>query len=403
MAWESFLRKTADDFELTPDQTEVFLMRFSEENKQKSDSGVQKLFEDCYQLAPEAYKKRMSGLYKKLEWSKQKSDGCEGLNNANSHKAKHLFKWLEARYADEALELENPDNSLQVNEANHLAERFNKAVQQLGGNDDWTLLSSIDELEQIAKDAEEKYYWRVMETLTMYVRKRSPWNKEKEAKAKTEQDIPSLPDDIQKVMTVLARRKYAYGHRLEPRPLDLHNTDLRRLKLYPQAQLGQVNFSGSNLQNADLKGVNLQNAHLRGVNLQEANLEGANLQRANLKGANLQQAKLLEINLQRAILWKVNLENAHLMKANLQQTCLAEANLQRALLWKANLQAANLTKAKLQKTSFKNPNPKFLPQYGSWDVVGLTWEQLDAADSYEKAILPDYLPPRQQQLQTRTA
>jgi hypothetical protein len=71
MAWESFLRKTAVDFKLSPEQTEVLLTRFSEENKQKSDSDVQKLFENRHQLDPEAYKKRRSGLYKKLQWSKQ--------------------------------------------------------------------------------------------------------------------------------------------------------------------------------------------------------------------------------------------------------------------------------------------------------------------------------------------
>lgn len=271
---------------------------------------------------------------------------------------------------------ENQNDSPHANEANHIAERFNKAVQQLGSNDDWILLSGIDELEQISKDAEEKYYWRVMETLTRYVRKRSPWNKEKEAQAKAEQGIPPLPDDIQRVMIVLARRKYAYGHHLEIYPLDLHNTDLRQLKLYPQAQLGRVNFSGSNLHNAVLKNVNLQ----------KANLEGANLQGADFGGANLQKAELR----------KVNLEKAKLIETNLQEARLAEADLRGAFLFRANLRRAILLKAKLQKTQFKIPNLDFTARHGvlDWDAVELTWEQLNAADSYEGAILPDYLPPR---------
>ena len=87
--------------------------------------------------------------------------------------------------------IENPSNSLQGNEENYLAERFSQAVQKLGSDNDYVRLSGIYELEQISKDAEEKYYWQVMEILTGYVRKRSPWNKEKEAKAKTERDHSS--------------------------------------------------------------------------------------------------------------------------------------------------------------------------------------------------------------------
>ncbi|XGV95812.1 MAG: pentapeptide repeat-containing protein [Leptolyngbya sp. BL-A-14] len=280
--------------------------------------------------------------------------------------------------------VENPVNSFQVNEANYLAERFSKAVQQLGSNDDWILLSSIDELEQISKDAEEKYYWRVMETLTRYVRKRSPWNKETEAKAKTARNIPPLPDDIQKVMTVLATRRYSYGHCLELYPLDLRNTDLRRLELPPKAKLGRVDFSGSNLRKADLKGVDLQ----------EANLDETNLQGADLKGANLQQAKLGKAKLQRSILWNTNLKNANLIQAELQQACLAEADLQGAFLFRANLRGAILLKAKLQKTQFRIRNSEITTRYGLWDVVELTWEQLNTADSYEGAVLPDDLPLR---------
>jgi uncharacterized protein YjbI with pentapeptide repeats len=267
--------------------------------------------------------------------------------------------------------IENSGDSLQGNEANHLAERFNKAVQQLGSNDNYVRLSSIYDLEQIAKNAEEKYYWQVMEILTLYVRDRSPWNKEKEAKAKTEHDAPPLPDDIQKVMTVLARRKYAYGHHLEPRSLDLHGADLRRLQLPPNTQLSQINFSGANftktnLHGANLEKVNLQEANLDQANLQAANLEqadlqevifsGANLQWANLEQANLQKATFSGTELQRAILTGAHLEEANLWKANLQEASLEKADLRKANLWKANLQNANLWKANLQDTDLEEAN-----------------------------------------------
>ena len=141
--------------------------------------------------------------------------------------------------------------TLQANEAKQAAERFSKAVEQLGNDNIHVRLGGIYALEQIAKDAEEKYYWQVMETLTSYVRVRSPWSKEKEAQA--EQEIPPLPNDIQAVMTVLSRRKHSYGHPLERYSLDLHGADLRRLQLPPETQLNQANLAEANFRNRSAK------------------------------------------------------------------------------------------------------------------------------------------------------
>ncbi|MGB3496292.1 MAG: NACHT domain-containing protein [Elainellaceae cyanobacterium] len=100
MPWEAFLRKIADDFELTPAQTDVFLFRFSEENKQRRDSEVRKLLEDLLQLDSEAYKKRKSEIFRKFEWNdRHNPDGCETLKNAGSQKAKRLCDWLELQYS----------------------------------------------------------------------------------------------------------------------------------------------------------------------------------------------------------------------------------------------------------------------------------------------------------------
>jgi len=60
--------------------------------------------------------------------------------------------------------------NLKATQEKQVAERFSKAVEQLGNKNIHTRLGGIYALEQIAKDAEEKYYWQVMETLTAYVR-----------------------------------------------------------------------------------------------------------------------------------------------------------------------------------------------------------------------------------------
>ena len=292
--------------------------------------------------------------------------------------------------------------TLKTNEAKQVAERFSKAVEQLGNDNVHVRLGGIFMLEQVAKDAEEQYYWQVMEMLTSYVRVRSPWNKEKASV--TEPEIPPLPIDIQAVMTVLAQRKHSYGHPLERYPLDLHGADLRRLQLPPKTQLNQVNFAGANftgtnLQKASLQKVQLQEANLQGANLQEADFAEANLREAYLWKANLKKADFRETDLRTAWLAEAELQLANLVKAKLQEANLSKADLQGARLWKAELQETILWNANLREVKFRDFTTLYSLEATSktTNAIGLTWEQLDAAASHEGASLPSYLPPRSQQ------
>ncbi|RAM49353.1 MAG: hypothetical protein C6Y22_23715 [Hapalosiphonaceae cyanobacterium JJU2] len=154
--------------------------------------------------------------------------------------------------------------NLKATEEKQVAERFSKAVEQLASKDNiHSRLGGIYALEQIAKDAEEKYYWPVMETLTAYVREKSPYppkeSNEKTGQPETE-DIPPLPTDIQAVMTVLGRRKHSYKNGEDHR-LDLKKTDLRGLQLQPEAKLQGVDFTEACLQKAVLWKVELQGAY----------------------------------------------------------------------------------------------------------------------------------------------
>jgi hypothetical protein len=293
--------------------------------------------------------------------------------------------------------------TLKTNEAKQVAERFSKAVEQLGNDNIHVRVGSIFMLGQVAKDAEEQYYWQVMEMLTSYVRVRSPWNKEKAAV--TEPEIPPLPIDIQAVMTVLAQRKHSYGHPLERYPLDLHGADLHRLQLPPKTQLNQVNFAGANFTGTNLQKASLQKVQLQEANLQEANLEEADLAEANLKEAylwkaNLKKADFRETDLRTAWLAEADLQRANLVKAKLQEANLSKADLQGARLWKAKLQGTNLWDANLRQVKFRD----FIDLYSleatgeTTNAMGLTWEQLNAAASHEGAILPSYLPSRSQQV-----
>ncbi len=227
-------------------------------------------------------------------------------------------------------------------EEKQVTERFSRAVEQLGNDNIHVRLGGIYALERIADDS-DKDYWQVIEVLTAYVREKAPYPsikknegvafrlKNTEPVEEQKKDIPPIPTDIQAVLTVLTRRRYAFG-KGEKHLLDLDRT-------------------------------NLQGARLGGANLQEANFQEANLQGAFLGGANLQKA----------FLWKANLQGAFLGGANLQKANLWEANLQEAFLWKAILKD-------VLHLNF---------------VVGLTREQINEIDqeksNIDEAMLPDYL------------
>lgn len=296
------------------------------------------------------------------------------------------------------------------------AERFSKAIVQLGHDNIYVRLGGIYALEQIAKDAEEKYYWPVMETLAAYVREKSSYRPEVEERPRKRigSALPSQPQsnptpmpllaiDIQAAMIVLARRKSGDQHR-KNYSLDLQGTNLSRLKLPPDANLQNIDFSNVNLQGAVLERANLQaamllEANLQGAILENANLQGAmlieaNLQRAVLRQANLQGAELVGANLQGAILENADLQHvdlsgadlraANLLRADLRKATLELTNLKDAIFLEANLQAARLNKADLEGAQFKA-----VPGYG--DAVGLTREQLQEARSQNMMELPDYL------------
>lgn len=131
MTWDNFLRRMADDYSLSPEQTQVFVARFSEENKNKSENEIE---EDLTQylriinLDCHAYRKRRGGIYDKFTQNKQNPHGCREINHKGPHKAKKLLAWLESKYQEEfpqsprlsTLELTYPDNSLPLNSPGYI-------------------------------------------------------------------------------------------------------------------------------------------------------------------------------------------------------------------------------------------------------------------------------------------
>ena len=96
--------------------------------------------------------------------------------------------------------------------------------------------------------------------------------------------------------------------------------------------LEYANLSGADLGYADLSGANLEYTNLSGADLYDADLSGADLECANLYGANLYGANLYGANLR-----NINLSGANLWCANLGYADLSGADLSGVNLWSTDL------------------------------------------------------------------
>jgi uncharacterized protein YjbI with pentapeptide repeats len=325
------------------------------------------------------------------------------------------------------------EEDLKSTKEGQITERFTRAIDQLGavdkdGNPAIEIrLGAIYALERIADESDQDY-WAIIEILTAYVRKNSPYEKIKGKEIdynpfhnvinkKEESIVEKKPFDIQAILTVIGRRKYS-PYSGETEYLDLSKTNLSGYNLtganLKQADLQEANLQEINLCYANLKGAYLNYANIQGASLHFVNLSGAFLKRvklqwadfwlADLENANLQEADLKnaflhEVNFENANLgndtdynpklWGLdlahgaNLEDAHLSKANLKKSNLKWANLKGAVFSDANFEGANLDQANLENTKFERANLR--------GAKNLTVEQLSKVKTLYKAQLDEGL------------
>lgn len=213
---------------------------------------------------------------------------------------------------------------LEVAQESQITERFSKAIEQLGETDSENKpkmeirLGAIHALGRIARDS-ERDHWPIMEILTAYVRRNSPFNKEKDSLFK------EITEDIQAVMNVINRREFFYGNG-EDDVLNLQDCNLREVSLF-KVHLERARLYGANLNGAILRGAILKGALLSGAHLERAGLWGADLERADLGGAHLGGANLSGAHLKGANLGGAHLRWTEFEGANLEGAKLNEADL----------------------------------------------------------------------------
>lgn len=170
----------------------------------------------------------------------------------------------------------------QIQYQGQLTERFTKAIEQLGTRHEQggpaieIRLGGIYALEKLAEDSLD-YHVQIFEILTAYVRENAPWPPAAPASgaATSQETKPTMRKDIQAILTVIGRRRWA---RFEKLKLNLSSTDLRNAKLY------KANLEHAWLEKTNLRGANLWEANLTDAVLYKADLTGAEFDGANLTG-----------------------------------------------------------------------------------------------------------------------
>jgi hypothetical protein len=198
-----------------------------------------------------------------------------------------FFTWRQVRISQQ---------QLQLSEDQQIADRFARAVEQLGKTGPDVRLGGIFALEQIAY-ASSAYCDVIAEILAAYVRQNAPLRSTPAATSRP------LSPAVQAALTVLGRT--VARRRVRSIPIDLCNVDL----------------SGADLRDAVMPGVYMNGSKLTKAHFERAQLAGARFVRADLTGARLDgtnlsgQARLIETVLIQAKLFGTDLTDANLTDA----------------------------------------------------------------------------------------
>lgn len=193
-----------------------------------------------------------------------------------------------------------------ITESKLTTDRIAKAVEQIGSNNQATVIGGIYSLEKIAQNSPEDH-WQIMEILTAFVRENSPIPSEimqitdREERLKALNQLEKVSVSVQTALTVIGRRDVEQDYTSEE---DAY-TDIKRLDL-TQANLAGAKLIDGNYKNVDLIYSNLHKALISGgdfggaffmsTNLSEAVIMGSHLTDAMFNGAYLNDSTIMESN-----------------------------------------------------------------------------------------------------------
>jgi hypothetical protein len=253
--------------------------------------------------------------------------------------------------------VETARRTVELTEQGQVADRYTKAIEQLGSDRLNVRIGGIYALEQVARDSAQDHP-TVMEVLTAFIREES-----RELLVPSVDDEPGVDaprrrtsSDVQAALTVIGRRNPAF---------DRKDREINRPGVLIHDRYGP-NLTGTDLPDANLGGATLANAYFTGANLTGAGFTGANLTGADLTGTKLAGAYFTGADLTGTDLTGANLTGADFHFADLTGADLTRADLTDADLTDVVLDLAKLTDANFTNTSW--PAKEIAPEGWQRDV-----------------------------------
>jgi uncharacterized protein YjbI with pentapeptide repeats len=191
---------------------------------------------------------------------------------------------------------------LRLNKEGQIAERFSRAVEQLGSKELAVRVGGIAALGRIASDSPRDHE-RVMETLAAFIREQSRINGSSDS-------VEQLSADLQIAATVLGERPEKRRGK-ETRRISLRSASLGRVHLR-EAHYERVALTNADLPKGQLTGIHLDKALLRGTCFKKAVLEKAHFKEAFLLGADFQHARLAGATFDQAWIFGAKFDEAQL-------------------------------------------------------------------------------------------
>ena len=183
------------------------------------------------------------------------------------------------------------------------ADRFAKAIDQLGSAQTSVRIGSVYGLAGTVRDA-EGYRQAVVSVLNAHVRDsasllgsqrltpRRRWRSH--AQTRHLQDVSIQPDVLEAISVLKILVREGRVRRLDFRNTNLSEVDLIDMNLV-DARFGGARLRGAKLSNADLRGADLRDADLRDARMGGANLEAARLRYGGLTPTQLKMVKGREL------------------------------------------------------------------------------------------------------------
>jgi hypothetical protein len=211
------------------------------------------------------------------------------------------------------------DVQLQIAEQGQITDRYYAAISDLGSPSADVRLGAIYALQRIMQDSPRDQP-AVVAVLCAFVRDHAKITNSNLAR-------PAPPADIQGALTVVVTRDTAYDS--SATVVDFSGTDLEGAQL-ADADLTGVDLAGATLDFADLQDASLERANLTNAFLGNTDLSGADLTAGDLAGAYLEGAAFENASMERTVLGSADFDDSDFVGADLAKADFTDTDLRGA-------------------------------------------------------------------------